>query len=211
MRVTCCRPLSVWSPQDWGHSFIRGHFVVPHVTYAFFSPLASFLVFFAEPISVEGDERGGSEVCVCPRHHDVSASTASPLCLVSGSCSHQQPAGAGAALPGLWTQEGKLQHWTQRFCIAQKSCSTPSTGLVMFTLLCAWTPTEAVWYCLLWWWPLKSIFASVTPVAFDWSLTVKLKSRARYSGSYKTCRSPLQRGWHAAKTLGHLVVKLQKE
>lgn len=114
----------------------------------------AYLVFFAEPKSVEGDERGGSEVCVCPRHHHVPSSTASPVCLVSGSCSHQQPAGAGAALPGLGTQEGKVQHWTQTLCIAQKSCSTPSTGLLMRELSHACV-SYTEYLC---WWPLKSEF-----------------------------------------------------
>lgn len=47
-----------------------------------------------------------------------------------------------------------------------------------------------------------------TPVIFDLSFTVELKCRTRDSGSYKTCRSPPQRGWHSVKELGHLVVKL---
>lgn len=73
----------------------------------------SLFAFLAEPVSVESDEWGGSEVCVRPRLHNLSAPSASTLCPISGSCCCQQPAGAGDALPGLRTQEGKTQRWTR--------------------------------------------------------------------------------------------------
>lgn len=66
--------------------------------------------FPSESVSVEGNERRGSEVCLCPRLNLLFAPPASPLCPVFGSCCFQQPAGAGDALPGFWAQEGKT-HW----------------------------------------------------------------------------------------------------
>lgn len=54
-----------------------------------------------ESISVEGDERRGSEIRLCSGLHHLVAPSASSVCPVSGSCGCQQPAGAGDALPDL--------------------------------------------------------------------------------------------------------------
>lgn len=49
-------------------------------------PACFFFSLPPESVSVEGNERRGSEVCYCPRHHHLSAPSASTLCPVSGSC-----------------------------------------------------------------------------------------------------------------------------
>ena len=88
-------------------------------------------LFPAESVSVEDDERGGSEVCVRPRLHHLSAPSASPLRPSSGCRRCQQPAGAGDALPGLRTQEGKTQHKQHRRFIRSL------IRFHLFTCLCA--------------------------------------------------------------------------